>query len=444
LVKVLGAIGCLTPFAALAHFIDEYGVNLPFSDQWDFVPLIQKSRTTGVQLSDLFAQHGEQRMVFPRLVMVTLAPLTRWNIRVELWVDLLLAAGIFCMLLLLIFRSLAPLGRWRVVPAAVASLMIFSPVQWEDWFWGWQISWFLPLLCFLVAAGILTLWPDKRPVWPALVIGLIAALVGQYSLFSGTLIWLACLPLLLVREKFRPSWWIWVLVALVSTSVYLYGYTSPPAMASFRVPIRELLREPKRPIAYILYYLGRPVLDAEPRYFVGALFALAFTASAAYVVIRRRDRLQAAMVWISIGAYALISSLATMLARIGLGLQFAGSSRYTTIGILLMVATVALVGVALLPEKGQSSVRPRIGMALAVWMIVGVLFIADYRSEVETMRLWHEQRLAQKDCVLKATSDQDPCLALAYPVPRLLYQHAHYLKQIGWGGLRDRPSEPRP
>jgi hypothetical protein len=438
--KVVGAVGCLVPLAVLAQLIHRYGVNLPFSDQWDLVSLIEKARTSGLEFSDLYNQHGEQRMVFPRMVMLALAPVTRWNTKVELWVNLILAAGMFCILLILVLRSLSPLGRWRVVPAVALSLMVFSPVQWEDWFWGWQISWFLPLLCFLVAVGVLTLWPDRRPAWPALAIATIAALVGQYSLFSGTLIWIICLPVVLIRDKFRRHWWIWVLIAAVSTSAYLYRYTNPAAMASFRAPIPEILQEPKRPAAYILYYLGRPVLDAEPSYLVGALFAGAFVASAAYVLIRRRSRLALAMVWISIGAYALLSSVATMLTRLGLGLQFAGSSRYTTIGILLMVATTALVSLALLPDAGQAP-APAASLAVASWLLVAGLFLLDYRSEVESMRLWHGQRLAQKDCVITATSERDPCLTAVHPVPDRVYRGAQFLKRVGWAGLRDRPRE---
>lgn len=128
---VLGAIACLAPPATLAVLIGRFGVNIPYTDQWELVLLMQKERRVGLTFGDLVAQHGEQRMVFPRMVMLALARLTNWNIRAELLVNLLLAAGMMIILFWMLSRSLSGSGKWLMTPVASASLMIFSPVQWE-------------------------------------------------------------------------------------------------------------------------------------------------------------------------------------------------------------------------------------------------------------------------------------------------------------------------
>ena len=432
-VLIAGALACLAPLISLVRLLRSYAVNVPYSDQWELVPLIEEMLSGRLELHDLYAQHGEHRMVVPRLVMLAAARITRWDIRAELFIDLVLAIGIFCLLAMLMVRSLRGLGSWMVVPGAALSLMLFSPVQWEDWFWGWQISWYLPLLAFLVAGAALTLWPDDRPAWPALLMAVFAAVAGQYSLMSGTLIWVVCLPLLLIRSQFRRYWWVWVGAAGASTVGYLYGYSSPPYMEDFKVSVAEIAGSPMLALRYVLYYLGRPILDDEPSYVAGAFFAIVFTAAAGYLLIRRRDRLPAAAVWLAIGSHALLSAIFTMKNRMGLGLEYAGSSRYTTIGILFMVSTAVLVSLALVPDRGAS--RGRIGALTIVWVTLGVLFLADYSSEVDSLRRWHAHREAIKACLVNAVAPSDPCLPIAYPHPDVVFERVQYLKSIGWAGF---------
>jgi hypothetical protein len=437
---VLAAIPVLAPMVVLAVLIDRYGVNMPFSDQWMFVEMIRESKTTGLTAADFFAQHGEQRMFFPRVIMILLAYLTDWNIRAELFVNLALAAGIFGGLLFALLRTLRSIGWWAVLPAVGLSLAVFSPVQWEDWFWGWQISWFLPLFCFVVAACVLWAWPESRPAWPAMLIASAAAIVGQLSLLSGTLIWVMCLPIILVRAKLRRLAWLWGALGVLCTVGYMYRYVSPANMADMHATPGELLDDPKRPVAYLLYLLGRPVLDAEPSYTVGAAFLVAYGLSAGYLLLRRRDRWEAASIWLAVATYALAAGSLTTVGRLDLGLPLAGSSRYTTTGILFMVGVLGLVAVALAPEPGAGKFRLRAAGIVGAWGLVTLLFLVDYPSEVAMMKEWHAQKLAIKSCVENATGPQDPCLITAYPIPEDLYNGVQYLKSIGWAGFE--PSTP--
>jgi hypothetical protein len=440
---VLAGVPILAPMVILGLFIDRYGVNMPFSDQWDFVSMIQESKTTGLSAADFFVQHGEQRMFFPRVIMVLLAYLTDWNIRAELFVNLALAAGIFGGLLFVLLRTIRPIGWWAILPAFGLSLAVFSPVQWEDWFWGWQISWFLPLFCFVVAATILWAWPEARPAWPAFVIACLAAIVGQLSLLSGTLIWVMCLPILLVRAKFRKLAWIWGTLGVLCTVGYMYRYASPANMADMHATPEELLADPRRPVTYLLYLLGRPVLDAEPRYTVGAVFLAAYGLSIAYLLFRRRDRWEAASIWLAVATYALAAGSLTTVGRLDLGLPLAGSSRYTTTGILFMVGVLGLVAVALAPEPGAGRFRLRAAGIVGAWGLVTLLFLVDYPSEVAAAKEWQAEKLDIKSCVDNATGPQDPCLAAAYPIPEDLYNKVQYLKSIGWGGFEPAaPGEP--
>src|SRR5271165_7446929 len=79
-------IALAAPALSILLLISIYGVNIPAGDQWDEVPLLLEKMHEGtLSLRHFFAQHNEHRIFFPRLIMFTLALLTHWNIKVELF-----------------------------------------------------------------------------------------------------------------------------------------------------------------------------------------------------------------------------------------------------------------------------------------------------------------------------------------------------------------------
>ncbi|MDD1720217.1 MAG: hypothetical protein LUQ25_09175, partial [Methanoregulaceae archaeon] len=55
------------------------GKNLVFWDEWGMVPLFEKTMKGTLGWQDIFAQHNEYRIVFPRLAILGLAFMTRFN-----------------------------------------------------------------------------------------------------------------------------------------------------------------------------------------------------------------------------------------------------------------------------------------------------------------------------------------------------------------------------
>lgn len=425
----------LAPWVVLALQIRRYGVNLPFSDQWEFVLLVQEMRRDDLGIDDFFAQHNEQRMFFPRMLMLGLAVLTEWNIKAEMVVNLCFGLAIFAITAALLIRTLGPMRGWVAIPIVVASGVLSSLAQWENWFWGWQISWFLPLFSLFVAVGILTLWPPGRPAWPAIILAALAAFVGQYSLLSASAIWVVCLPLLVVRLEYRRYILPWLLAACAATFVYLRNYRDAPNMDFMHASLDQLIQDPSEAAQYVLFLLGRPVLGSEPDIAVGLAVLLIFAAASLYLVMFRRQRLKDALPWLAIGAYAVAAALATMLGRLNLGSDQAGSSRYTTLGILLMVACVALVSLAVLPDRPRRAGITRTGVVMAAWVLLAATFALDYESNFDEMHAWHLQRLQIRDCLAQAQSAADPCLRQAYPIPSAVLERSRYLERIGWAGF---------
>src|SRR6185503_3278270 len=83
----------LGPLAVLIWVVSRYSVDVPFYDQWEFLPLLDKMYQEQLTFGDLWAQFNEHRIFFPKLLMLGLARLTHWNIRCENAASVALAIG---------------------------------------------------------------------------------------------------------------------------------------------------------------------------------------------------------------------------------------------------------------------------------------------------------------------------------------------------------------
>src|ERR1035438_4142148 len=154
----------LLPLAFLIWVVVQYAVVVPYLDQWELVPLLEKTYHGNLTFSDLWAQHNEHRLIFPQIIMLLLARLTRWNIHYELAVNIILALGIFTVFLhqvKITGRKLGLAGLPGAIPAV--SLIVFSISQYQNWLWGWQLQMLLNLLAVVV--GIVLLANDTFRWW---------------------------------------------------------------------------------------------------------------------------------------------------------------------------------------------------------------------------------------------------------------------------------------
>ena len=198
------------PPLLLCALVYRYGVDLPLFDQWEFVRVLETIRDgqlSGLDIArDLFHGHNEHRLFFPRISMVLLAQPSDWNIRLELFFNLLLA-GVLFVALQRIASTLSLSQAWRATLLFLLSFCAFNPMQWENWSWGWQIQifsvvtgvgWACYLLTRVAAIGHFT----KAQAW-RLGLAVAAALVATFSFANGLLIWPVGLLVLLLSRPYR-------------------------------------------------------------------------------------------------------------------------------------------------------------------------------------------------------------------------------------------------
>jgi hypothetical protein len=376
----------LAPLGVLIWVVSRYSVDVPFYDQWDFVPLLDKMYQGRLTFGDLWAQFNEHRIFFPKLLMLGLARLTHWNIRCENAASVALAIGIFLLLLTQIRATARALGahqlRWGIPACA---LVVFSISQYENWMWGWQVG---LLLGLLAALGGILLLANQPFRWGRFAGSVLLAFVATFSFANGVLVWPIGLAVVWFGHRGLPkrkaALVIWSAAAMVSFWLYVRDYHAPPEHPALTVLFL-------RPLAYITYLL-RFIGGTCAQYGNGGIlpdktYATAFGVSALVILgwagwkVRRftGERRVALLPYFALAAYSLGSALMITTGRAGIGTAQAMASRYCSLTGPLWFAIIILLMVLRWGTSGAqnapSACRENRLMTARVagWLLVGVL-----------------------------------------------------------------------
>ncbi|MBI1845590.1 MAG: hypothetical protein HYR86_01285, partial [Candidatus Rokubacteria bacterium] len=116
----------------IAIAVARHAVNVPYWDEWHLTPEVEHVAQGRLSLAELWAQHNEHRPVLPKLVMLALARLSRWDTR---WESAASVAVALALLVILAALIAATVPSKRLVPwlVLVASALTFSKGQFENW-----------------------------------------------------------------------------------------------------------------------------------------------------------------------------------------------------------------------------------------------------------------------------------------------------------------------
>ena len=323
------------------------GVDLPFLDEWNgTAPLFEKMAVGTLGFADFFAQHNEHRILFPRLIFFGLGRLTHWNVRAELFVIWFLA-----LVCLLNIWQLTRHSDWKDSQRSFwllfsSSVLLFSPLSFENFLWGFQIGFVLPLACVTTCIWVATYMRHPFNFLCAIVL----CTICSFSTASGLTSWLLTTPLLVLAQARSTSsrkWWaIWMCTFLFEVFVYFYGYEKPAPRPSLWWP----LGHPILAGEYVLVFLGNPFtfgtnLPPLPLGVgMGGLLVLILLICAVYIWRKRYDRslLGEALPWLMLGMVPVSAAVLTMIGRVRLGSTQARSPRYVTFAVMLPIALLAL------------------------------------------------------------------------------------------------------
>jgi len=422
------------PPVFIFYFVYKFGITIPYFDQWELVPLLEKMHNHTLALADLWTQHNEHRILFPQIIMLFLASLSNWNIFLELCTNIMLATLTILFLLSILNNTLETVSPWLKI---FTSLMVFSMVQYENWIWGWQIQIFLSVLGTVIAIWAVNKWPGKTI---GLIIAISSAVVSSYSFNTGLLSWIAVLVMMLMQKKWKQKQVIiWILACVITILLYYYKYTK----CSYHPPLLFFMSHPLIYIRYILEYLGASLgwnHSVRPLVTIISLFLI----SLAIFNLWRLDKqkLRDLAPWLSFSLYTCLAACATGVGRAGFGWEQASSSRYTTISFFLPLSAGVLLWHSLrFSSKMNQNKLLKILFYVIIIPMFAISYINGYRDGIQKMKDLSMSINASVLCLthLQISDDNfsptgivdNNSLAMLYPDPDIVRSRIKILSELG-------------
>ncbi|MGB9277523.1 MAG: hypothetical protein WCC08_20070, partial [Terrimicrobiaceae bacterium] len=389
-------LGVLPAIVLLAD-IRAFAVNIPFMDDWQFVPLLEKANNGTLTFQELWAPHDEHRLLLPRIIIIVSMFATGGDYRVQSFITFSVVALISACLLWLMVRlngsKSSMLWTW-----VLANIALFSPIQFHNWLWPMQFAYFLPYtflalcLCALYA---------RVPALPKFVLAAIFALAGNWSFVQGNLIWPAALLVILfapdilrkgVRRNFAVAWvllgtvavtfYFWGLEHNSAAPDYAYGHEGvPPTMST----LREFHEHPANTVLrmglFILGMFGNSIARGFP-----VADNLVFTQICGAIVLtlallglamawRRGLFFNRALPWACLLLFTFLTAAFVCVGRVWRGDLQPLTPRYATFGAFCIVALIALLSFAFsgLGEELSSSASVSVRWSSVVSWTQGLL-----------------------------------------------------------------------
>lgn len=335
--KSVEFLALAVPIVAYLAFIARYAMNVIYYDSWTDVALIANR-------SSLWAQHNENRILFPNIITLLLGFTTHYNVVCEEFLSaamLVAATGLF----ICAHKRRSPSTPW--IYYLPVSLVMFSLVQAGDTLWGFQLAWYLVMLALAVTVFFL-----DRPCLTgiAFAVSIAAAVVGSFSSLQGLLIWPVGLELLWQRGRRGRHFVVWLVSAIVTVAVYFYHFDFGLTYSHKAYVLSHPIAVLRVPLFLIGNVFGVNVLDNTGSPIPGAphlspelvmVLGLVTCAVACWVLAlygSRRDESSASPVGVSMVGFGLLCAATIAVGRTSNGPAnlTAGTSRYTTFTLLLV------------------------------------------------------------------------------------------------------------
>jgi Bacterial Ig domain len=375
--SALGAIITASVLAALYFlFVLHYSVNFLVEDDWGLVPIIHAALHSHLTLGLLWAQHNENRMLVPRLVIVGSALVHDYDSRSII----LLGAFLFIVsygLLLAAFRTY--LGR-SLTPLHAVSLGIvwFSLEDTENALWAFQLAW--NMIVFFLMTLLFLLLKDWRHRNVVLTLAIVSAIAASFSSLQGLILWpvgLICLVWDQPQTRRRNvECTVWIAFGALTTATYFRGYALP-----FTGPSRSpafALHHPVEMAQFFLATLGNVIATTSTDLGAHELLGLAVFVIAIFVVVRcvldRASRAHTALP-VALIVFGVLFDASIALGRVGLGVAAALVSRYTMANLIVLTGIGVFAWAHVRPWKeargvGLRGIVERAGIVLLAAFLV--------------------------------------------------------------------------
>lgn len=407
-----------------------HSVNVPWWDQLPFVHLIEKLDRGTLSIGDVWIQHNEHRILVPQVIELGVGKVTGFNFQIPVFMSFVLATTTFGLLISMLKRTFKDMKMVSLLAIPTAWL-VFSPIQWINWIWGFQFCFFLGVCLAITTIWLLT--GERSLGNRQFYLSILTAALGMYSLGNGMLIWVVGFCLLAANKATRRHFVVWISSALVVAASYFYKFHRSPDS----LPLSQVIKEPVAVTKYILGYLGHNLATTPigARY-TGAGLLVALVIASLFVY--RRGKLADILSWLGISTFVILTATIAAVSRLNFGINHSLGSSYATISLLFVVSTLVIVvraGLIWLKDLNQSNAwRYMIAVFLlgvATFPLISSYVSNFYSGEAKIKEIG--QHLTNvRHCVYEAKSAEDNCLLLVYPNKQMAWDHILILKRIHW------------
>jgi hypothetical protein len=421
----------IAPALIQLGYLASFGVNVPYWDQWDFVPMLRKTLEGKLTLHDVWEPYAEQRLVFPRLAMLGLAMLTHYDVTAEMYLSWLLL-GATCGIIYVLCRPLLPRSPLGLLLFLPVPWLLFSVRQWDSLLWGWQVQRYMALLFFVTMVWLLT---RTRELGFMLVLAIVCAAASSLSLSSGLLSWpIGVLQLLLqgrstgAKPGRRASIRLPLTFAVCGLAIvllYLKDYHPPENHPG----LSDVIRQPLNAFRYLLVGMANPLsVEKENAVAIGSFIGCCYLVALALAARAALTGRLASAVPISLLLFGLLDICLLVVGRSGLGVGQALESRYAA---EISLGIIGLYFTFLADRLLQPSIRSGLVGLVSGALIVG-LGTGFQRGMAEGYDLYLKR--SQAAATVRAYAQVDlEALRTIGPEPELVRRQARWLAQSGLG-----------
>jgi hypothetical protein len=355
----------LLPLAYLIWMCARFYVDVPFWDAWELVPRLDRLDAGTMTFRDFWGQHNEHRPLFPIALMLLMARASGWNVSLEIAANVMMGIGIFFVWVRYLRTAWAADGAAPGWLAPFIAVLVFSPSQWENWTWGWQITALMGTLATMLCLYLASTATERVHRFAG---ALICAVWSTYSFAAGLVLWVsgALATGCNAGRQRRRRLGIWTLVGGGTIASYFYDYQRPPqpsildnfrSLAAFRIFV-----------VFVAKYLGGPICAYSPVAAVVAGLTVAVVFAGLAWRLRACYRDPVYLFPLTVGLQAIGVGVIAASGRAWIGSDQALASRYATIAIPVWCATAALA-MLLVRQQREKPRRMALSAVLAAALI---------------------------------------------------------------------------
>jgi hypothetical protein len=362
--------------AAQLFMVSRYSANVIFSDQVEYAPLLEHA-----DWHQLWADFQGHRRVFPKLLFLFTARLTRWDVRAETFLNWVFLQASVILLFFILKKHVTRRNLWI---AGLSLVYFLVPQYYLDLLWGIQNCVQMNLLCVVWAVYLLS--GDRATARTDIaVIALLT--VATFSFASGLAAWPALLPLFAAgRPRGRLRIYAFAAAALAVYFFYFRDYHGYARLAS--IP-----GDPWKLISYFFSYLGGGAVVLEEYYrFPQELYTAAGMVLAAFFAagfFYGKAHIQNKLPQICLALFILGTALMTALARTYTWDDNALDSRYV---IMSMLFAVLVINIHL---RGGNEAKPLALPVVILLIVLAVEIIPGWRAGMRGAQDWKAKMLEE-------------------------------------------------